>query len=136
MYTPEQIEETFKNVCRNIEEGDSLRTALKNNNNLSSQTFYKWIESDISKSKQYACACEVRADKEFEDILSIADNVGGDMVTLPDGTEAIDHAVVARDKLRVDARKWRLSKMNPKKYSDKLQLDTSDFSEQPLFPDV
>ena len=39
-------------------------------------------------------------------------------------------------RLQVDSHKWMLGKMNPKKYSDKIQVDTTEFSEQPLFPDV
>jgi hypothetical protein len=61
-----------------------------------------------------------------EEILEIADNVGGDMMTLADGREVIDNAVVQRDRLRVDARKWLLAKLQPKKYGEKIDI-TSDF---------
>ena len=47
------------------------------------------------------------------------------MITLPDGREVIDQAVVNRDRLRVDSRKWLLSKMNPKKFGEKIDM-TSD----------
>ena len=50
-----------------------------------------------------------------------------------DGNEVVNHNVIQRDRLRVDTRKWYLSKLNPKKYSDKIQVDTSEFKEQPLF---
>ena len=39
-----------------------------------------------------------------------------------DGNKNVNHHVIQRDRLRVDSRKWALSKMNPKKYSDKLDL--------------
>ena len=43
--------------------------------------------------------------------------VDGDETTL-----ALDPVAVQRNKLRVDARKWVLSKLAPKKYGDKLEL--------------
>ena len=41
------------------------------------------------------------------------------------GNPRINHDVIQRDRLRVDARKWMLGKMQPKKYGDKLDV-TSD----------
>ena len=74
---------------------------------------------DKSKLKQYTYACDERADLIFEDIIDISDNVEHDVVE-KDGRTYTDHAVVQRDRLRVDSRKWYLSKINPKKYSDKI----------------
>jgi hypothetical protein len=82
------------------------------------------LDNNEALSKQYARACEERADKEFEDILSIADNSGNDKVTNDNGDEVVDNEAIARDRLRVDARKWRLSKMLPKKYGDKIDVTT------------
>ena len=39
-----------------------------------------------------------------------------------DGKVVTNHNVIQRDRLRVDARKWALSKMNPKKYGDKVDV--------------
>ena len=125
MYTEEQIETTFNIICERIEDGESLRSVLKDKDMPSSQTFYIWVDGNDIKSKQYARACELRAENEFEDILKISDNIGKDLITLPDGREVVDNAVIARDRLRVDARKWRLSKMNPKKYGDKVGVEHS-----------
>ncbi|HEY5808152.1 MAG TPA: hypothetical protein VIT67_09310, partial [Povalibacter sp.] len=35
----------------------------------------------------------------------------------------IDHDVIARSRLRVDARKWYAGKLHPKKYGDKVQTE-------------
>ena len=42
-----------------------------------------------------------------------------------DGKEIINQDVIARSRLRVDARKWIASKLLPKKYGDK-QLGTEE----------
>ncbi len=135
-YSEEKKEDVFNFILKQIEyNGKSLRSVLKMDGMPSSQTFYVWLENDASKSKQYARACEKRADALFEEILDIADESKMDKKTLDDGKEVVDNEVVQRSRLRIDARKWMLSKMNPKKYSDKIQVDNNDFKEQPLFPD-
>jgi hypothetical protein len=37
-----------------------------------------------------------------------------------DGIERTNHEVVARARLRVDTRKWAMSKLAPKKYGDRI----------------
>lgn len=125
-YTPEEIETTFNDILQDIEAGYSLRTVLKNGDNPSSRTFYKWLDEDENKVKQYVRACEDRADEIFEDILDIADNQEKDVYKDSDGNEHTNHNVINRSRLRIDSRKWMLGKMNPKKYSDKINLSVDD----------
>lgn len=123
------IENTFKQILLSIEEGNSLRATLKREDMPTSTTFYEWIDSDKEKALQYARACEKRADSIFEEILDIADDASNDftLADIGDGVqiEKFNAEHVQRSKLRVDARKWMLGKMNPKKYGDKLQNEHS-----------
>lgn len=135
-YSKKEIEKVFNSIIKDIEEGQSLRQSLKGKDKPSSQTFYVWLDASEDKSKQYARACNERADKIFEDILTIADDQEGDVYKDEDGKEITNWNIVQRARLRVDSRKWMLSKLNPKKYSDKIQVDTTEFKTQPLFPDV
>jgi len=124
----------FNSICYKIEvEGLALRNVLKLENTPSSRTFSKWLRNDPNKVKQYTRATDGRADKIFEDILVICDSTEDDVIVNGDGAPITNHNVIQRDRLRVDTRKWYLSKLNPKKYSDKVQVDTTKFSEQPLF---
>jgi len=126
-YSPKEIEETFNEICGLISDsGNSLRKVLLMDKMPSSQTFYKWLEDDENKSKQYACACEDRSDKIFEDILTISDATADDIIIDEDGNEVTNHNVIQRDRLRVDARKWVVSKLNPKKYGDSSLLKIAD----------
>lgn len=126
-------------IFERIEDGESVRSILGEDRDVkelpSRKTFFSWLLDNITLSNQYARACEKRADVLFEEILDIADASHGDKKVLPDGEEVLDNENIQRSRLRVDARKWMLSKMNPKKYSDKIQVDNTEFKEQPLFPD-
>jgi len=99
--------------------GKSLLQAVKGK--MTANTFYDLLK-DEKKLQRYARATDDRADMMADEILSISDNVGHDLVILPDGREVVDNAVVQRDRLRVDSRKWLLAKLRPKKYGDQLDV--------------
>lgn len=128
-YSKKEIESLFKEILRRIsEEGKSVRAILLEETMPDQNTFYKWIGEDEEKKEQYAHACATRAEKIFEEIIEIADESQGDVITNKDGEERLNGEFVARSRLRVDARKWVLSKMQPKKYGDKIDV-TSDGKE-------
>jgi hypothetical protein len=115
----------FENVLKHISEGMSVRDACKLPDTVASSTFYEQIKDDSTKAEQYARASEVRAHLIFDDIIAIADETSGDITIDDDGLEKVNHENIQRSRLRVDARKWALSKMNPKKYSDNSKLDVT-----------
>jgi hypothetical protein len=94
-------------VLELIGEGLSVREICRQDDMPSLQTVYNWIEKDKDFVDRYARATTLRTDAIFDEIEDIADGDGD----------------VARDRLRVDARKWSLSKMQPKKYGDRLEID-------------
>ena len=78
---------------------------------------------------------EVRQDAMFEDMLDIADDASRDIRMVGDEgneREVVDHEHIARSKLRVDTRKWNLSRMNPRKYGDKVALTGGGDGDAPL----
>lgn len=91
---------------------------------LSHSTVLGWI-GDLEMQDQYTRAREQRAENIFEEIIDIVDCEDHDMTVDENGNPRINHDVIQRDRLRVDARKWMLGKMQPKKYGDKLDV-TSD----------
>lgn len=84
----------------------------------------------------YAQAREARADKLAEEIISISDDKSADIIVDENGNTRTDSEVVARSRLRVDSRKWLASKMLPKKYGDRMNLDAevkfADMSDEQL----
>lgn len=86
------------------------------------------LEKSDAFQNQYVRACDERAEKLFEEIVDIADDGTNDYMTRTrdDGTEyeVVNHEHIQRSRLRIDARKWMLGKMKPKKYGDKVEIDT------------
>lgn len=128
-YSQDQIEVVFLEICEKLVKGIALRTILKADNMPSPTTFFKWIKEDNSKMEQYARAKEMYADKVFDDIVLIADGTGDDVLVDEDGVEQINHNIIQRDRLRIDARKWHLSKLFPKKYGEKLETENTHSGE-------
>lgn len=129
-WTKERKENAIKLIFDRISDGESVRGILNNERDKkiypSRILFNEWIDSDENLAIQYVRACEDRADKIFEEILDIADETSNDVVQMDiDGiiVERTNHEVIQRSRLRVDARKWMLGKMQPKKYGDSSSLD-------------
>lgn len=114
-------QELAEKICEQIAHGKSLRAVCAEDDMPSATTVFKWLNENQDFSEQYARARDRQADHYFEEIVEIADSV-----------EA-DSADVAKARLQVDARKWTLSKLAPKKYGEKTELDvkSSDGSMTP-----
>lgn len=125
-YTKEQIEKFMSEICERISKGESLRSVLRDDDMPDAATFYKWIDENKDYFKQYARATEERAESIFEEILEIADTtVEGVVIETDDNgrTKEKKGDMLGHRRLQIDARKWMLSKMMPKKYGDSLKLD-------------
>jgi len=112
-------------LCAAIAEGMSLRSACALPGMPDVSTVIRWLadEERAEFCAQYARAREDRADLLAEEILQIADDGRNDTQVDEDGNVFIDHDVIARSRLRVDARKWLASKMAPKRYGDKITAE-------------
>jgi len=99
---------------------------LQGQGNARRSTVHLWLANIEGFSDQYARACEIRADVYADQILEIADDASRDWVTKknPDGStyQVFDGEHVQRARLRIDSRKWLMSKMAPKKYGDPIEL--------------
>lgn len=124
-------------ICERIAGGESLRSICQEKGLPSITSVMRWLadENNAAFRAQYARAREVQADFMAEEILSIADEectmVRADKHGSKDedgqgNTEVLfDATAVARNRLRVDARKWLAGKMAPKKYGEKVQQELS-----------
>jgi len=123
-YSAEDKITLFTTVCTRMCEGESIRSICADLN-LAKGTFFKWVNESKENSDQYARATKIRADVLFEEIFEIADDISRDNTENSKGETIENKEWVNRSRLRIDSRKWALSKMLPKKYGDKLDL-TSD----------
>jgi hypothetical protein len=108
-------------ICEELANGSSMRTVCKMDDMPSMSTVFKWLRDYKEFSEQYARAKQEAADAMAEEILDIADDAPSKVT----GMDRSDAARVQAQRIRIDTRKWIMSKMKPKKYGDKLDL-TSD----------
>lgn len=121
--------EIMTKLCGMIASGTTLTEVCKGEDMPHISTVIRWLSDTEDRAKDafraaYACAREAWIQQMADETLAISDDSTGDvkMVAGRDGElhEAMDAEFAARSKLRVDTRKWLLSKLSPAKYGDKV----------------
>jgi hypothetical protein len=124
-------QELADKICLRISEGESLRAICRDEDMPSCSSVFRWLLDEDKKSfwEQYEKARNVQAEIMFEELLEIADDGSNDwMEKERDGQTSyfINGEAVSRSRLRVDTRKWFLSKVLPKKFGEKLDITSGD----------
>jgi hypothetical protein len=126
--TPKVKEE----ICERIAKGESLRKICLSEHLPSATAVHNHLLVDKQFVEQYARAKQLCADYYAEQIIDISDDGINDTYLDEDGNTRTDHDVIARSRLRVDARKWYASKLNPKKYGDKVATELTGKDGAPI----
>lgn len=103
-------DEIANEICERIMNGESLRTITKDDDMPERKTIHNWLSVNEEFLHQYKEARDIQADTYTDEMEDIARD------------PTID---VQRARLIVDTRKWVASKLKPKKYGDKLDLDAN-----------
>lgn len=124
-YSEEEIKKIKDKICDIISTNTiGLHRLVKNYNDLPAvSTIMLWLANDKDFSEQYARARETQADLLADEIIEIADDTVNDSKFTENG-EIENKEWINRSRLRVDARKWKASKLAPKKYGDKVDVTT------------
>lgn len=117
-------------VCMRIAEGESLRMVCRDELMPDKSTVLRWLGRHEEFRAQYAQAKELGIEAIAEELFEIADDGTNDWMELTDSEgNAYGYKAngehIQRSKLRIDTRKWYLSKIVPKKYGDKQQVEHS-----------
>ncbi len=119
-------------VCELIAEGYSLRQIGRIEGMPGKTTVLRWLARHEEFRSQYARARDLQAEHMADEILEIADDGTNDWETREQeggGTiTVVNHENIQRSRLRVDARKWLMSKMAPRKYGDRIAHTDGDGS--------
>lgn len=108
-------------ICRRLAEGESLRSICRADDMPAESTVRLWaLEDREGFSAQYTRSRELGYLAMADELLEIADDGANDTYSKEDGTEIVNHDHIARSRLRVDTRKWMLSKALPKIFGDKV----------------
>ena len=95
-------------ILTRISTGESLKKICSDKHLPAAQNVFMFIYSNSEFRDNYEAARREQADWHAEGLIDIADDDTGD---------------TQRDRLRIDTRKWVMSKLLPKKYSDKIDVD-------------
>jgi len=111
-------------ICARLAAGEGLNGICRDEHMPPAPTVRGWVIDDHEGfAARYARAREIGWEFHAEEILRMADDCRvGQIVTVKgDGkTEVKSADMVERARLQIDARKWLLSKMLPKKYGEKI----------------
>lgn len=126
-------EEMGDAICERIAEGESLRKICEDEGMPSRMTVFRWLEANEVFCDQYARARVWQAETLMDEILDIADDATRDVVEITYGegedattSERERFTAAARDKLKIDSRKWLMGQLAPKKYGPKMTLAVKD----------
>lgn len=114
-------------ICERLADGESLRLICLDDHMPARSVIFRWLGEDQAFADQYARAREDQAESLADEIVRISDEEGTTTKVIKGAkgeddefVEVVfDSTAVARNKLRVDARKWVASKLKPKKYGDR-----------------
>ena len=109
LYTPEIAAE----ICRRISNGECLRHICLTDGFPSRDTVYEWRRVHPDFSEWYTKARQDQADTYVDELVEISD----ELITSPE--EA------ARNRLRIDTRKWAATRLHPRFYGDKVTNEIS-----------
>lgn len=102
-------QDTAKHICDMIESGMTLNAICALPDIPSIPTVYKWLDNQPDFFQDYARARSKQADT-FADMVM---------------TEAFNSHDAQIGRLRIDALKWTASKLAPKKYGDKIEVESN-----------
>jgi outer membrane lipoprotein-sorting protein len=103
-------EDLANKICDRIAFGRSLRSVCEDSDIPNKMTVLRWLRDKPDFRAQYEISRKELIELEADRLLEIADNSDEDP---------------QRSRLMVDARKWLLSKLVPKKYGDRIELEQS-----------
>lgn len=110
-------------ICERLAEGESLRAICSDQDMPNRATVAEWISGNVDGfGDMYARAKAVGLDVMADGLVDIADDGRNDWMERNGGDcpgWQLNGEHVQRSKLRVDARKWYLAKLAPKKYGER-----------------
>jgi len=107
-------------ICRRIADGETL-TDVCRAIGIARQTVYTWVlDNHEGFADVYARARHLMALGWADDLDEIARDRRGDYMVDADGKTVPDMEHIMRSRLRIDTRKWMLSKMLPKVFGEKV----------------
>lgn len=113
-------------VIARLKEGETLRSICRSDHLPAIATVIEWRDKCPEFAEQYDKARQVGWEILAEELLDIADDGSNDYIERmdPDNPGYVSNGeLVQRSRLRLDTRKWLLSKCLPKIYGEKQKIE-------------
>lgn len=116
-----------KQICDRISTSSDGLQKICDSLSISRDSVYAWLSAHDEFSDMYARARQSQCQILADEIIAIADTTQEGTVTRVSekGTEVRTGDMIEHRRLQVDARKWVLSKLLPKKYGEKVAHEVS-----------
>jgi hypothetical protein len=129
--------ELSERICAELACGKSLRTVCKADDMPGLETVFRWLREKTDFRDQYEKAKNECADALVEEIIDISDDGRNDWMEVhdKDGNSTgwkLNGEHIQRSRLRVDVRKWAASKLKPRKYGERLDLNHGIQTDDPI----
>ncbi len=124
LYSPE----LGTTICERMANGESLRKICRDESMPCMRTVLIWAREIPEFLAQYVTARDMLLEYWAEDITEISDDGSNDWMSVNDPDNPgyrVNGEHISRSKLRVDSRKWLLSKLAAKKYGDRVSAELS-----------
>ena len=115
-------DEIATTICERIAAGESLASIGRDESMPAATVIYRWLNVNSSFRDSYAQARESQMEFYSNQIIDIADDAENDYVETIDGPR-LNPENVQRSRLKIDARKWIMAHLMPKKYGDQIKID-------------
>lgn len=113
-------------ICMMLARGMTLSAISRTEGFPTRLTMRRWVLRDHDGFKErYETAYRLGLDEMADQILDISDDGTRDYKAGPDGRQVPDQDHIQRAKLRVDSRKWLLSRRLPKEFGERVQQEVS-----------
>ena len=111
--------ELAEKICERIAQGNSMRKVCRDDDMPAISSVFSWFRVHPEFAEQYARACSERSEAHHEGLMDLGDEAL-ELAQYVDPKAS--NAVVQAVKLKADNLKWSMSKMQPKKYGEKLDV--------------
>lgn len=127
LYTPELAAE----VCERLANGETLLAICRDKHMPSAGGIRSWVLDDREGfADDYARARQLQMDNWADELLEIANDGSNDWMERHERDGSVkmvaNHEHISRSKLRIDTKKWLMSKVFPRMYADKLAVTDPD----------
>ena len=119
-------EEIGNKLCARVAGGRTLKSVCTDDDMPGMTTVFYWFTAHPEFAKSYTRSQLAKADVWFDEMHEVARQpiMGQSLTIKADGGQEIrQEDMLGHRRLLIDTLKWSIGKLNPKKYSDKLQLE-------------